>query len=234
MKFSFIPLKGLFAILATFQAVCAESPSRPAFGLVALLESKYVTEGRDNLGDGGLLSVEAIAEWQGLVAGAWFATGESESYEELNLFVEYGLDLGPVGTYIGYTRLEFPEDDDSDNEITAGVEVNATRYLVPALDYTYSTQADGSFLEVSIRSEIVLLDGQLLLEPYVLEGFDFGYTSPEHDGPNNLQAGIDFAIKLSDPVTLVGSIAHSWAHEDVRNDGLGDLSWASIGVAAEL
>ncbi len=199
----------------------------------AIWGSKYVTQGRDNLDDGGIFSFEGIAEWQGLIAGAWFATGDSTSYEELNLYVSYGMELGAVGAYAGYTRLEFAEDHANDNEIIAGMEVNGIPYVIPALDYTYSTEADGGFLELSIRAEIALLNGQLLIEPYILEGFDFGYVSRKHDGANNLQAGIDFAIELAKPVTLVGSVAHSWAHENLRQEGLGDVSWVTIGVMAE-
>jgi len=208
------------------------APSRPAFGITGARESKYVSEGRNNLDDGGVYSLEGVAEWRELTAGAWFATGDSTSYEELNLFLNYGLELGPVYAFVGITRLEFLEDDASDNEISVGMEVGGSTYFTPALDYRYSTEADGGFMELSISSEIALLDGRLTLEPYIAEGFDFGYASQKHDGPNNFQAGVDFAYELADLFSIVGSVAHSRAHADVKNEGLGNVSWASIGVAA--
>ena len=138
-----------------------------------------------------------------------------------------------MSTYIDYIRLEFLEDGESDNEISAGMEIYGISYFVPALDYAYSTEADGGFLELSVRSGITLLDGQLSLEPYILEGFDFGYATRKHDGPNNFQMGIDFSFELSKTLSIVGSVAQSLAQDDVKHDGLGDVSWVSIGMAAE-
>jgi len=172
--------------------------------------------------------------WRGLVAGAWFGAGDKGSYGELNRFISYGVELGPAFVHGGYTRLEFPEDDESDNEISVGIEAKVTGYLVPALDYRFSTEADGGFLELSINTEVVVLNGRLSLGPYIMEGFDFGYASRRHDGPNNFQAGIDFAYALTDSLSLVGSVAHSWAHADVKKDGLGEVSWLVIGVSADL
>ncbi len=167
-------------------------------------------------------------------AGAWFASADSGPYEELNLYVNYGVELGPVYGYAGYTRLEFPEDNESDNEISVGMELNGAGYVKPALDYRFSTEADGGFMELSVNTEFILLNGRLALGPYIMEGFDFGYASEQHDGPNHFQIGIDFTWALTGGRRIVGSVAHSRALEDVRNDGLGDVSWLLIGVAAEL
>lgn len=224
----------IFAHLLFVQTTFAESSSNPAYSFGVLRESKYVSQGRDNLGDGGIYSFEAALEWRRLAAGAWFASADSTSYEELNLYVDYGVELGPLYSYVGYTRLEFLQEDESDNEISAGVEISDAGYFIPALDYTYSTGADGGFVELSISTEIELSDGRLLLRPYLMEGFDFGYISRAHDGPNNFQLGIDFTCKLTAALSMVGSVAHSWAHEDVRNDGRGDVSWLIIGVTGKI
>ena len=229
-----IRLAGATAVLCGLigaSTAYTQTASGPAFDFTTTWESKYVSEGRDNLEDGGILAFEAAAEWRGLTAGAWLAAGDSESYEELNLYAEYGFELGPVAAYAGHTRLEFLEDDESDNEISAGIAITDIPYVIPALDYTYSTEADGGFVELSFRSEAELLDGRLALEPYVLEGFDFGYASEEYDGPNNFQVGIDFGLEITDQISVIGSAAHSWAHGDVRRDGLGDVSWMSVGVS---
>jgi hypothetical protein len=72
-----------------------------------------------------------------------------------------------------------------------------------------------------------------MLEPYVLEGFDFGYASQEHDGPNNLQSGFDLSLGMTDAMNIVASFGHSWAYKDVQNDGLGDVSLGAIGLSTE-
>ncbi len=210
----------------------AQSGPDPELSAVSMWASKYATEGRDNLDSGGIVSVEGAAQWRQLAVGAWYGTGDSDSYEEFNLSMVYGFETGPVEAYAGYTRLEFLKSRESDNEFSAGIAITGIPTLVPALDYTYSTEAGGGFLEVSLRQLNAFRDGRVTLEPYVSQSFDFGYASSAYDGPNNFQAGIDLSLELTEQLSLVASVVHSWAHEDVSNDGGGDLSWGSIGLAA--
>lgn len=221
----------IFIFGGSLSPVFAESLPKASLNITAMWESKYVSEGRDNLNSGGIFSFEATSGYKNLTGGAYFATADRESYEELNLFVEYGFELKSVEGYFGYTRLEFINDDEYDNEISLGIAVNSISYMIPALDYTYSDKATGGFLEFSLRSEIKFMEGQLILEPYILEGFDFGYASEAYDGPNNFQVGMDFTLTFINSVNMVGSAAHSWAQEDVENDGLGDVSWVTIGFS---
>jgi hypothetical protein len=220
-------------LMAPVPIAYAESPSDIAFEIATVWEDRYVSEGRNNLADGGISTIAAGAEWQGLAVGVWYAVAQSESYDELQVGIEYQMEFGPLEAYAGYTRLEFLDDDETDNEITAGLAFNNITNVVPAVDYTYSNEAAGGFLEISLRSEITLAQERLVLEPYILEGIDFGYASDRHDGPNNLQIGVDFTLTLSDRISLVGSVAHSWAQKDVENDNQGDESWVTIGFTAE-
>ena len=226
-----------FATLTiTFLSLCSlahAASEAPTYNMTLLSESKYISEGRDNLEDSALLSIEGTAEWQGATLGLWYATGESEAYDELNVFIEYGFELGIVDASLGYTRLEFLEDDGHDNEISVGIAINSLAWLTPALDYVYSTEADAGFLEVSLRAEFKLCKEGPTFEFYVLEGFDFGYASDDYDGSNNVQAGIEFSAALTNRLSLVGSLAHSWALEDVKKEGLGDKTWVSIGISSD-
>jgi len=199
--------------------------------------SKYVSEGRDNLEDGGLGSVEAVAGHRGFEAGIWYALADTVAYDELNLFIQYGVELEFVELYAGYTRLEFLKDDTYDNEFYVGMELICIPRLVPALEYVHSTEAQGGdgggFVEFSLSVPIELLDGELVLEPYVLEGFDFGYASDNYDGFNNFQFGVVACYALLDGVTLKTSVNHSIANQDVRKDGDGDLTWVTVGLGVE-
>ncbi|VGO22200.1 hypothetical protein [Pontiella sulfatireligans] len=208
------------------------SANQPAVGLAALWESKYVSEGRNNLDDGGIFSFEGIVEWKGIAAGAWFAAGDEEDYQEVNVFIEYCVSAGPLDVRAGYARLEFLEDHEHDNEYAAGVALNVIPFVVPALDYVYSTEAEGGFLELTLSSEVALFGERFMLEPYVLQAFDFGYATDGHDGANNFQVGIAGSLALMDGLNLVGSLSHSWAQKDVDRECLGDLSWGAIGLAA--
>jgi hypothetical protein len=220
-----VALTGL-TILATL--LPAGFAAEPTFSVTGLWESKYISEGRNNLENGGLFSVDGNAEWHGATLGVWFATGDRESYEELNLSLEYGFSAGPVDAYIGYTRLEFLEEDENDNELSAGISISGLPWVIPGLDYTYATEAEGGFLELSLRAEIALQEERITIEPYILEGFDCGYASEEYDGANNLQVGLDITLALTDQVRILASVAHSWAHKDVENEDLGDEFWGGV------
>jgi hypothetical protein len=209
-----------------------ESAHALSIGLAALWESKYVTEGRNNLDDGGIFSLEAVLEWKNFFGGVWFAAGDDETYQEVNLFIEYGFDVGPLDLSVGYTHLEFLEDHENDDEFAAGMALNSIPYLIPAIDYVYSTEAEGGFIEISVRSEIPLFEERLVFEPYVMQAFDLGYATEDHDGVNNFQIGIGASFALTERLDLVGSLSHSWAQSDVDREDLGDLSWGTVGVAA--
>lgn len=209
----------------------ATSTNYPSVGLSALWQSKYATQGRDNLERGGIYPVEAVLEWHGLSGGTWVAVGDTEAYTEVDLFVEYALEAGPLDFSLGYARLEFIEDHTGDNEVAAGTALNAIPYLIPGVSYVYSTEAEGGFLEVTLKSEFAVFEERLVFEPYVLQGFDSGYVSADYDGPNNFEVGIGATLALLDGLDLVGSISHSWAQDNLERDGLGDLSWVVIGMA---
>lgn len=196
-------------------------------------ESKYVSEGRDNLEDGGLFSSETSFEINGFGFGAWYAIGDSVNYQELNLSIEYQFEMAEFETSIGYTRLEFLKDDENDNEFSAGVAYTALPWIIPTLSYIYSTEAQGAFIEVSVRSDIPVLKERITLSPYILEGFDFGYATEEYDGPNNLQLGIETAVSATDQIHITGYFTHSLAHEDMEREGLNHQTWGGIGVSAE-
>ncbi|MCF7816472.1 MAG: hypothetical protein K9M54_01210 [Kiritimatiellales bacterium] len=206
--------------------------NRPIVALATQWQSKYVTAGRDNLTRGGIYSLECVIEWQGISGGIWYAVGDDESYKELNAFIEYGVAVGPLDLSLGYARLEFLEDHTDDNELAAGAALNNVPYIVPSVDYVYSTEADGGLLEVTFKTGITFMEERLSLEPYVLQAFDFGYSTAAHDGLNNVQIGIGASLALMHGLDLVGSISHSWAQADVEREGLGDVSWCAVGLAA--
>ncbi|MEX0324705.1 MAG: hypothetical protein AB3N33_01320 [Puniceicoccaceae bacterium] len=212
-----------------FSSVAADVP----IGYGLLWESRYVSEGRDNLDQGGLLAGEIDMGWENLVFGAWFAVGDSVAYEELNLYLEYGFELGPLEAHAGYTRLEFTADNESDNEVHFGIAYGDLPHLVIGATYTYSTGANGGFLELFASTDFSLLEGRLVVEPYVLQAIDFGYASAEHDGLNNFQAGLAIHYPIADKSALFCSINHSWAQKDVRNDGLGDVAWIGLGCSGQ-
>lgn len=194
--------------------------------------SKYISEGRNNLEHGGMFIVDGSADFYGFTAGAWYGLADTVSYDELKMFLEYGFEWGPVELTAGYTRLEFLKDKADDNELMVGAQLNCIPLVVPGVEYVYSTEADGSFVTLSLGAPIKCSNCGLVLVPYILEGFDFGFSSPNYNGFNNFQAGVVADYSLTEHLCLVGTVNHSWANQDVRKDGGLDESWLSVGLKA--
>jgi len=202
-----------------------------AISVGTLWESKYVSEGRDNLKEGGLFSLESGFELSNFSFLVWYAISDASNYQELHLSLEYALKFAGFESYIGYTRLEFLKDSESDNEFSAGVVYTKYPWLIPAVDYVYSSEANGSFVEFFLRSNIKLVNDRLTLSPYVKEGLDLGYSTEKHDGLNNFQTGLEVVIPLTKKIELNGYIAYSLAQEDVKRENQDDLTWVGIGVS---
>lgn len=223
------------AMVLTAPALCnAQNQSSPAeLGIDARWNSRYVSEGRDNLDGDDLISVSGGLSWGQWQAGGWFGAALGQDYQELNLYVERGLELGPVRLYGRYARLDFPADQRDDNELSAGASLTVVKWLESTVDYTYSNEAEGGFLTVSVGASGTVWD-RLELSAAALQGFDYGYASESFDGANHREASLEAALHLTGRRRLVGSISHSWALADVERSGGGDLTWGSVGIATRL
>lgn len=196
-------------------------------------ESRYVDSGREDLDDSGIFSGELIGSCDGFSLGAWYGVADSEHYEELNLFAAYGFELGDVAVEVGYTHLEFDPDSGNDDELSLEAEVEVLGGFVIGVGGVYSFEADGSFVEISLAYPLAFLEERLWLTPSVHEGFDYGYRSESHNGPNHVQVGLDLEYKLTERTTLIGYVAHSFAQDDVEREELGDVSWFGLGLNAQ-
>ena len=212
-------------------SIClADTDSNVALVLTPAWENKYVTEGRDNLESGGLYSFEISTSWQHLNFGSWFAHGDSESYQEINFYIEYGFEIHSLESYLSFTRLIFPKENEEDNEVAIGINYSELVYITPAIDYTWSSNADGAFLELSLSSQLDFQQSQIVITPYILQAFDFGYVTASHNGPNNLQVGIRTRININSYVHFDLDFNHSWAQEDIQQENMGDITWFGMSL----
>lgn len=207
--------------------------SKWQFEATTMWESRYVDSGREDLDDSGIASGELVGTFNDFSIGAWLGVADSEHYEELNLFAAYGFELGAVAVEVGYTHLEFDPDSGNDDELSVTAEVEVLGGFIVGVGGVYSFEADGSFLEVSIAYPLAFLEERLWLVPSVHEGFDYGYRSESHNGPNHVQVGVDLEYKLTERTTLIGYVAHSFAQDDVEREDLGDVSWFGLGINAQ-
>lgn len=200
-------------------------------------DSRYITEGRDNLAGGGI-------GWGALAASIGDFTGyarvgraDSEHYTEWNFGVEYALHLhDQIEAFVGLQRIEsYGDERCNDTEFFAEMALVQWDYLVPSLAYTYSTEAGGYFVELSLHSNWHLGE-RLTLSPYITQGLDYQYVTEAHNGRNHLQFGVEAEYALADGLAITGHISRTQAGHDITlelgDDGLDEtfagvhLNWA--------
>ena len=196
-------------------------------------DSKYVSEGRDNLEDGGLGSVALdwtpSLELDGeLTFAGWYAEGTSVDYTELNLGVAYEWNLEEIGISAGYTWLDFAEDNESDSEFS--LELGRTLYsdIDFQTAFIYSTEAGGTFIEVVLSKSFD--QEKLSWSPYLLLGVNEGYVSDELKGVNHLQLGLEATVPLSDHLELGGYIAYTMDLKREPGQTLDDIFWLGMNL----
>lgn len=193
-----------------------------------LYDSRYITEGRNNLDDGGLSSIQLVfSALDNLSAGVWYAEANSTDYDESNFFAEYGFQLLSLDAYVGLNHLRF-SGGSHDNELGLGIATGEWPFRV-ALDYVYGAESNGSFIELSVSKDYRLAE-DLSISPYLMMALDYGYATELHDGENNYQLGVEVSKALAKGMSLSGYLAHSLSAEDVELDGGGDQTWAGLAL----
>lgn len=198
-------------------------------------DSHYVSEGLDNLDGDRLMGATLEFSLDGFILGTWYANSPNGSYDELNAYLEYGFELGDFELYLGYNHLRSMSQNAHDNEIAAGVAYNGfSSGIVPAADWYYSFEAEGSFVELSLVREFEVAPW-LTLTPGVVFGNNDGYIADGHNGANHLAATLSATIPLSDNVELGAYVSYNWAidsdmaaHAD--DDALEDFVYGGVAM----
>ncbi|MGC6425707.1 MAG: hypothetical protein ACON5H_01780 [Akkermansiaceae bacterium] len=174
-------------------------------------ESRYFSEGRDNLsGDSLCVSSFEIA-WQHLALGVWYGNSPDQSYDELQLSIAVSRNFGDFKVYGAYTHLRFPFDGSHDNEVGAGVTWTGLPNEVElSADVYYSFDAEGAFAEIA-ASRTFELNDQLSLNLSLPFGINQGYVPDGHDGANHLALRLGLEYAVSHTFSLAAHAAQSWA-----------------------
>ncbi|MBT0585883.1 hypothetical protein [Alteromonas oceanisediminis] len=203
-------------------------------------QSRYVTEGRDNLGDGGIAWMIAelptlpydAAENLTFTAEYGVATADSIDYDELIITAAYAGEVGQFSYRMGASRLEFLNDSVFDNELFVNVSTALTHGIRTTLEAIYSTEQDGTFVLFSNERPFAV-NRQFTVTPYIAIGFDYGYASKRYDGYNHISLGAatDFSITEKSTVNL----SYQWdiRGSDIRNTvaDARDQHWLSLGYS---
>jgi len=177
----------------------------------AAIESRYFSEGRDDLDGSSLLTTSAEFSWQNISAGVWYGDSPDEDYDELQLSIKVSKEFGNVEVYLTYVHLRTLFEGSHDNEIGVGFTVNALPFdLAFSVDAYQSFEVNGSFWEASLLREFTYNE-QLSFSLSSTLGVNHGYVDDGHDGLNYVAASLGAEYALSEGVSLTSHIAYSWA-----------------------
>ena len=218
----FLAVMTWVSLMASIPAFALDE-SQPTIGFDIAWDNHYISEGRDNLDKGGIAWGVASFEKDNLAIFVVAGRADQVHYIEWNAGLEYTLSIhDDLDATFGYQRLEFYGDERaSDNEFFSSLTYNGFSWLVPAINYTFATEAGGYFVEVSLHNPWEINE-QLTITPYVVQGFDFQYSSEQHDGANHFQFGLEAEYQLSDSMALSAHISHSIAQDDIKQQASDD------------
>lgn len=199
-------------------------------------DSKYVSEGRNNLPTGGIVWISVNQEVNDALSLS-IAYGDAKSskvdYEELNVTIEYNQQVGDLLYAFSYTRLEFLADNEGDNELGLSGSWSGYEQFTPTFELVYSTEAKGAFLELGIESEYAL-NNFFVLSPYARVAFDFGYARDKFEGHNHSSLGAILTYQINDTFSI-NTIAEYNLGGSLMKKILGeesDQAWAGLHLTA--
>ncbi len=192
----------------------ADRESPWAFNLATGWDSRYVSEGIDNLDGGGIWTAEGVVEYDAEIAlfylGSWYALGYDSDYDEVNVFAGFNKRFGDFIFDFGYTYLNFPELDFHDNEIGAVMEYGGLGFATVGVEWYYSFEAEGCFVNLLGCREFEVTD-RFVLVPNAHLGINADYIAEGHEGFNHLFLGLGAEYALTERVSMHAHCGYNFA-----------------------
>ena len=203
-----------------------------------LWESRYVTEGRDNLAGNGIASIATEVNYKNFAVIPWAAKGISSDYSELNLNAIYTAHLSErIEMYVGYNYIKAREDgiDAHDNELSLDVAYFYADDIQLLSSVYHSFDASGTFLDMAVKKDFYIND-LLSVDIQSGVGFNAGYVSDGHNGVNNVKFTANLSYRLFNQLALYTYTSYSIAvNKDekrfVGDEALRNIFWGGVGLS---
>lgn len=202
-----------------------------------LWESRYMTEGRDNLSGKSIYSLSTELTYNDFSFVPWVAEGINTDYSELNLNIIYAAKLYQnLDVFVAYNLIQSQESatTTNDNEISLDLAYfhNKHFYLLATFYYSYDTE--GAFSELAIKKAYRVHNISMSLKGIL--GFNGGYVTNGHNGINNAQLRANFSYHIKKSIEAYAYASYSSAiNRDTVNyaddELLRDLLWYGIGLS---
>ena len=199
-------------------------------------ESRYVTEGRDNLDTKNLQSASIDVQYGYFGILIWNGWGYDSDYDELNIIPFISYDKNGLSIYFSYNRKQFFLSDQSDNEIGSGISYHGLPHdIFLNADWYHSFEAEGSFFEFSIGTEMEPVN-ELSLETLFIFGINDNYISDGHNGANHISFQLNGEYPLKKRINLLGYMRYNVALDSnpkkfAGDELLKDFFWAGVGIS---
>lgn len=219
-----------------------------ASGVYVSVDDKYVSEGRDNLGQGGALWLGGTL-WSGSLptqnnksdvtpalsidALYGIATDPDVDYDELNLTFQVTWQLEKFNLYSYYNRLEYFKLGDKDNEFAVGLDKTFHNGVSANTELVYNTATDGRFLVIN-ANKVVLKTQKHTITPHLQIGFDDGYASADHKGYNHSALGFTYTYKLTPTWSASLFAEYNFVGRQIESEGRDDITWINLKVSGHL
>lgn len=203
-----------------------------------LEESRYVTEGRDNLSGKSLASASSEFTMGELSIIPWLATGSGTDYTEFDLNIVYGIKLAKgLSFYTGYTNIHTRDNglSGNDNELSFDLAYKLAEHVSLLASIYHSFDASGSFMEVATKFTRPF-SNELHFSAQAVVGANSGYISDGHNGLNYIQLRSTISYQ---PATQIEVYAYASYSQAINRDAtqyagdaaLDDLAWGGAGFS---
>ncbi len=197
-------------------------------------QSRYASEGRDNLAGDSLWGKSVELSWQSWSWGAWHGESPDQDYDELQLSAAWHKEFDAWEFYGGYTHLRFPHDGSHDHELGIGLIHKGCPWGIEhALDVYHSIEAGGYFAEAT-ATRAWELGEKSSIELAAVFGVNQGYIADGHDGANHLALQAGWSYALTESLSVSSHAAYSWGigrkAAAAGDDALEDFFHAGLGL----
>ena len=203
-----------------------------------LWESRYVTEGRDNLSGKGIISASTEFNYKDINIVPWVADAINTDYSEFNLNIVYATKLlENLDFFVGYNYIQARESGRSsnDNEINFDLAYFYEKQFQIVTNVYYSFDAEGAFAEVAIKKGY-RIDKTFSINLRAVIGFNSGYVVDGHNGINHGQLLARASYQLIDEMEVYAYTGYNLAinRDNSRYAGdelLRDFFWGGAGLS---
>lgn len=189
-----------------------------------LIESDYITEGRDNLAGSGLYSLSSDFTYDKFIVTPWLAKGISTDYLEVNLNINYEINVSDkFDVFVGYGYLKSYQDDigASDHEVNIDLSYAYSDDFQILATLYHSFEEKGLFTEVAFIKSYKL-NNTILLDLSSTVGFNSGYVTDGHNGLNYAQLRAHISYVLKNNIELHAFTTYSLAINEDGEQYIGD------------